>query len=199
MANVNGNAYGLTCLFPILNQPAAQPAPVDRLRAALREIGEGGPDSPFAKVPMTHFCRLTVIDDTVYSNLRFGPPDGLKNKYLMFTSNFDGSLPAYAETMRQAIPDVIERIWSNCWGYPDIGNPALWLSYIEACQIETTFFFADVNNTSVSEILRALEAHRRFLAFYKGSRHTDPAELREKFIAFAQGVRDMPTPARGWE
>jgi hypothetical protein len=152
--------------------------------------------SPFANVSGTHICRLVVMDDVVF----VGSPakeEHLKSKYLVFNSNLYGGLDAYLEEMAGKIPDVVDNIWSHCVGYPGAADPKAFAAYMKKCQIETTFFFADVNDKTVEQTLRALQTKVEFTAFIEQNQGRSPAQLQREFAAFWERVRRLPLPPAG--
>ena len=194
MANQNGNMYGLTILSPIIDDPKIKISHDTALRTYLQKMHRHE-RSPFAKVSGTHICRLVVMDDVVF----VGNPakeEHLKSKYLVFNSNLYGGLEAYLEGMARKIPEVVGDIWSHCIGYPG-ADPKAFAAYMRKCQIETTFYFADVNNKNVEDTLTALQTKVEFSAFIEENQGRSPAELQREFAAFWERVRKLPPPLAG--
>jgi hypothetical protein len=195
VANQNGKMYGLTILSPILSDPKIKISHDTALRMYLQNLDrhEG---SPFTKVPGTHICRLVVMDDVVF----VGSPareEHLQSKYLVFNSNLYGDLDQYLEEMARKIPGVVDDIWSHCVGYPGVTDPRAFAAYMKKCQIETTFFFADVNDKTVEQTLKALWTKVEFTAFIEQNQGRSPAELQREFAAFWERVRTAPLPEAG--
>lgn len=195
MANQNGKMYGLTILSPIIDDPKIKVSHDSALRMFLQNMPRHS-HSPFANVSGTHICRLVVMDDVVF----VGSPakeEHLKSKYLVFNSNLYGGLDAYLEEMAGKIPDVVDNIWSHCVGYPGAADPKAFAAYMKKCQIETTFFFADVNDKTVEQTLRALQTKVEFTAFIEQNQGRSPAQLQREFAAFWERVRRLPLPPAG--
>lgn len=195
MPNQNGNMYGLTILSPIIDDPTIRISHDTALRMYLEKL-DRHEDSPFAKVSATHLCRLVVMDDVVF----VGAPakqEHLQSKYLVFASNFYGVLDAYLADMAAKIPDVVNDIWSHCVGYPGVRDPNAFAAYMKNCQIETTFFFAAVNDKTVAQTLRALQTKAEFAAFVEENQGKSPAELQTAFSAFWQRLDQLPAPRAG--
>jgi hypothetical protein len=194
VANQNGNMYGLTILSPIIDDPKITISHDTALRMYLQNMHRHA-QSPFARVSGTHMCRLVVMDDVVF----VGNPataEHLKSKYLVFNSNLYGGRDAYLEEMARKIPDVVQDIWSHCVGYPGT-DPKAFAAYIRKCQIETTFYFADVNNKTVEQTLTALQTKVEFTEFIEQNQGKSPAELQRQFAAFWERVRELPPPPAG--
>jgi hypothetical protein len=199
MANQSGSVYGLTVLSPILQDATADTSH----NCAIREYLAKLPDderSPFARFAGTHMARLAVMDDVVF----VGKPsceEHLKSQYLVFETNFDGDLDSYLENMARNLREEINAVWKHCWGFPelkDLSNdvPAF-VAYMKRCQLTTTFYFADVNNHTVQETLRALQAQAAVTRFIEKNQGLPAALLQEKFVSFVQKVANAPAPVPG--
>src|SRR3954454_19039344 len=154
MGNVSGATYGLTILSPIIEDDRIDICHSMELRWYLSQLPRDC-RSPFAQLSSTYLARLVVMDDVVF----VGAPaceEHLKSRYLVFETNFDGDLDTYLTRMARETPEFVDSVWKHCVGYPGIANPANFVAYIKKCQVETTFFFADVNNRIVHHTLRAL-------------------------------------------
>jgi hypothetical protein len=79
-------------------------------------------------------------------------------------------------------------------GYPGLSGFA---GYIKRCQVETTFYFADVNDRSVEQMLRALRMKVEFAVFVEENQGKAPAEIQQEFARFWDRVSKMPTPQAG--
>lgn len=195
MANQSGTVYGLTILAPIIDDPKASPSHDLQIRVHLAHMLRGAA-SPFAAVSSTHLARLVVMDDVVYVGMP-SCEEHLQSKYLIFEANFDGSLDSYlAQLAIKAAADV-DAIFSHCVGYPGVSNVAAFTAYMKACQIETTFYFAAVNDKSVQQTLRALETQRAVSAFIQENQSKPAAELQRAFLAFVSSQQNLPAPVPG--
>ena len=196
MANLNGSAYGLTILCPIVADDEKGASPITDLRDYLRILPRGT-KSPFCKVPETHLARLSIIDDVFFEGT-IAKEDHLKSKYLWFNTNFDGDVVSYLESMYSNIPAEIEKIWHCCIAFPGIAaGREKWKQYMLKCQVDTTFFFAAVNDMSVEEMLRALMLKQEFSAFVASHQGRGAPQLKKDFIAFMKKFEKAPTPLRG--
>jgi hypothetical protein len=195
MANINGSVYGLTILSPIIDDEKAIPSHDLQIRDYLARL-DTGPDSPFANTPGTHLARLVVMDDVIYVGMP-ACEEHLKSKYLIFESNCDGGLDAYLNGLADTIPEHLDAIWQHCVGYPGAANRQAFLAYMKACQLETTFFFAAVNNKSLTETLRALQTKAAVAEFIAAHQGMEPAELQREFLRFAARLKAEPLPRPG--
>jgi len=199
MPNQNGSVYGLTILSPILVDEKVVPSHDLQIRQYLATLPTGA-GSPFAKSLGTHLCRLVVMDDVVY----VGAPsieEHLESKYLIFECNLDATgeegLESYLRGLAENMPDQLDAIWSHCVGYPGAANVSGFIQYMKACQIETTFFFAAVNNKSVTESLRALQTQQAVADFIASHQGVEASRLQAEFVEFAAKLKAEPLPKPG--
>lgn len=195
MANKSGTVYGLTILSPIINDEKAVPSHDLQIREYLAKLPVGV-DSPFALAPGTHLARLVVMDDVIYVGMP-ACEEHLKSKYLVFESNCDGDLEPYLAGLASSVPGHLDAIWSHCVGYPGAKDVNAFVSYMKACQLETTFYFAAVNDKSVPQTLRALQTQHAVADFIAGHQGWEPARLQEEFAQFIKELASVPVPKPG--
>jgi hypothetical protein len=195
MPNQSGNVYGLTILSPIINGAAGDISHDCAIRDYLADLPRDH-RSLFAKVSSTHLARLVVMDDVVF----VGTPareEHLQSKYLVFETNFDGDLDTYLERMAREAPEEVHAVWQHCVGYPGVKDPAAFAAYMKKCQIETTYFFADVNNKTVQQTLRALKLQSGVAHFIEANQGKSASEIQTAFRQFLEKVRHAPEPLAG--
>ena len=195
MANLNGAVYGLTILSPIIDDKTAVPSHDLQIREYLASLPTGE-DSPFALAPGTHLARLVVMDDVVYVGMP-SCEEHLKSKYLVFESNLDGDLDTYLSGLARTVPQHLDAIWSHCVGYPGAGDTQAFIDYMKTCQLETTFFFAAVNDKNVTQTLRALQTQRAVADFIADHQGMKPEQLQIEFARFVELLKSEPSPRPG--
>jgi hypothetical protein len=199
MPSQNGSVYGLTILSPIVDDDRATPSHDLQIRAYLAKLSTRE-DSPFAVAPGTHLARLVVMDDVIYVGMP-ACEEHLKSKYLVFESNCDadsnGEVDGYLNGLANTIPDHLDAIWSHCVGYPGAANRRAFIDYMKACQLDTTFYFAAVNDKSVPVTLRALQTQTAVADFIATHQGADPATLQRDFIQFTARLESQPLPRPG--
>jgi hypothetical protein len=195
MANQSGQVYGLTILSPILESESIDIGHATVLRWYLASLPRDH-TSPFARVSSTHFARLVVMDDVVF----VGAPareEHLKSRYLVFETNFDGDLDSYLTRMAREIPDFVDSVWKHCVGYPGVADPAAFAAYMKKCQIETTFFFADVNDKTVQQTLKALQVQAALAHFVERNKGKPAAEIQKLLGQLLELIAKAPAPLPG--
>jgi hypothetical protein len=195
MANQSGQIYGLTILSPIVEGDRIDVCHATALRRYLASLPRDH-TSPFARVSSTHFARLVVMDDVVF----VGAPareEHLKSRYLVFETNFDGDLDSYLIRMAREIPEFVDSVWKHCVGYPGVADPAAFAAYMKKCQIETTFFFADVNDETVQQTLKALQVQAALAHFVERNQGKPAAEIQQLFGRWLELITKTPAPLPG--
>lgn len=195
MPNQSGSIYGLTILSPIKDEPHLEISHSLAIRTCLQRLPVDG-KGPFGKVSSTHMARLVVLDDVVF----FGMPsceEHLQSKYLVFESNFDGDLETYLKRLATEAREEVHGIWQHCIGYPGLENVAAFSAYMKRCQVETTFYFADVNDKTVQQTLRALQTQSAVASFIEKNQGKSPADLQKAFVNFSNRLRNTPPPEPG--
>lgn len=195
MANVNGSVYGLTIASPIINDENAKPSHDLQIRAYLATL-RTYEESPFALARGTHMARLVVMDDVIYVGMP-ACEEHLKSKYLIFESNCDGNLEDYLRGLATTVPEHLDAIWSHCVGYPGAANPEAFIDYMKACQLETTFYFAAINDKSLPQALRALQTQYAVAKFIESHQGMEPSQLQAEFVQFAAELAAAPVPRAG--
>ena len=195
MSSTSGSVYGLTILSPIIDDDMATPSHDLQIRKYLAKLPTRE-DSPFALAPGTHLARLVVMDDVIYVGMP-SCEEHLKSKYLVFESNLDGDLDSYLLGLAETIPQHLDAIWQHCVGYPGASNRQAFIDYMKACQLETTFYFAAVNDKSVTETLRALQTQTAVADFIAAHQGVDPGTLQREFMEFVAHRRSWPLPKPG--
>lgn len=192
MPSKSGTVYGLTLLCPIIDNEKARPSHDLMIRDFLSRLPLGT-DSPFARAPGTHLARLVVLDDVIYVGMP-SCEEHLRSKYLVFECNCDGDRDTYLTGLANHVPDDLDAIWQHCTGYPGARNLPAFLSYMKACEIETTFFFAPVNDKDVAQTLTALQTQRAVAAFVATHQGCSAAELQQDFKVFTDRLAKAPVP-----
>ena len=121
-----------------------------------------GRNSPFARSEHTHFARFSVVSqlgfngthaaDPVLSALGWAEPkvrhDDLGNHYLLFAAEFDAPTGSrerdravYLRDLWGAMEEELKHIFGHCVGFDDVDTAADFITYIKACEIDTTMPF----------------------------------------------------------
>ena len=177
--NVNGQAYGLTTLFPVI--AGHEDALEDHLAALPVEA------SPLAALSQLHFSRLHVIRDLVYQ----GSPqkrDPLRSAHLIFTASFDGAVDRFLDDL-SGLGEALDAIFSHCVGYPGSGDRAAFVRYISDHQTDNGYFLSAYPRATVADVQEGLRVADAMADLAVRSRTLDDAALQAEFRDLMRGGR----------
>ncbi|HEV7804282.1 MAG TPA: hypothetical protein VGO80_00570 [Solirubrobacteraceae bacterium] len=174
---IGGQAYALNVLTPIRGGLEAE------LRELLAAI-PAGRQSPFAKLPGTHFARLVIVDGLAFEGARGRKPE-LRLQYLLFSSVFDGPRDDYLRELCARIPDEAEAIWGRCLGAPTpvAADDDAFAAWIGHNQVQTGAFFAPYGDATVRRIVESLDLCRRLREFAQRTQYLSPPQLKARYDA----------------
>jgi hypothetical protein len=171
--NLVGGVYAFVMLTPIT------PGREDELRAHLASL-PSFEESPFAKVPATHFARWLIIPQLVYE----GPPqkrDELKCQYLLFTAHFDGDPDPWIEALCARMGQEADRVWGNCVAYPGSADVEGVKRYFKHNQLEVPLYYNGYPGKTVADVKDALAFRSKAIEFVVRAQDMDPVRLRDEF------------------
>lgn len=220
MANVSGNAYGLTILSPLKSGHIDGMSYADIIRDRLNDWGVNE-KSPMAKVPNTYLCRLFILDDVFSQSLAGGDffytidsikslfsrearlnalahEEHLKSKYLVFTVNLHGDLDTWLTGMWQNASSEIKRIWQHCWAFDEVTDAPSFVAYMKKCQLETTLFFVGSTDDSLAEQLKGLYLKQEMTRFASEHQGRPAAELQQAWKAFVKRTEPANLAGPSW-
>ena len=196
MSNISGKAYGLTLLCPIINDSRNDQSYAEILRNYLENLPVDG-QSPMAKIPNTYLARFYVLNDVFYE----GSPareEHLKSKYLVFSSNFHGSLDTYVRGMWEADETAVRAIWQYCVAFDEVHSAENFIDYVKKCQVYNDLFFNGSTDDSLAEQLKALYLKQEFTRFAHENQELNAAELQKNFKDFVQRTRPLDLNGPSW-
>lgn len=217
--NVQGKAYALTILSPIMDGRVGDTAYSDLVRSRLLEWNQRV-NSPMTAVPQTYLCRYFVLNDVYIQSLPgndlFGTMsdlvsivsdkaritalpkvDHLKSKYLVFSCNFHGDLDTYLRGMWNAIEATIREVWQYCYAFAQVNSADTFIAYMRKCQLDMSLFFVGANDDPLDEQLKALYLKQELSKFAMRTQGLPAAALQQEYLAFIKRVapRDLAGPA----
>jgi hypothetical protein len=142
------------------------------------------------KLSFIHFLRWTIVSEFPFN----GPPqepEQLEHEYLFFVSNYNGYWMQYIDAFYSVVPDQMDWIWGNTYGYPK-GQPAgATKRVIRQLEFTASHYYSAYPEASSTMIVSALELKRRFTRFDAEVRDADPerfAAAYRRFVTDAQGL-----------
>jgi hypothetical protein len=165
----------------LLTLTAIEPGRSESLREYLESLPLGV-DSPFASLEQAHFARFVVIPQLIHISPPPEKPDTLKNEYLLFSADFDGSLDRFLDAICDSMAAEADAAWGHCVGYPGTGDRSSFKGYIRHNQIDTTMPFAAYPDATVNEVREALGLRARLTAFAIRAQGMEGTGLHDAFL-----------------
>jgi hypothetical protein len=150
MSNVAGKAYGMNVVTPV--RPSR--TWVNRLLfMAARCIPKslGG----LLGLSLIHFARWVIIRRDQWPGMPHGGPP-LKNDYMLFISNFNGTWDQYIDAFADGIPGGLDLFWYSSTKYPHSIPITPFKDYIRANQVDTAYYYNATPGSGQRDIKAAL-------------------------------------------
>jgi len=176
MSNTAGKAYGMNVVTPV--HPSL--TWINRLLfMAARAIP--ATLSGLLGLSLIHFARWVIIKRDQWPAMGQGPQH-LKNDYVLFCSNFNGTWDQYIDAFADGIPGGLDLFWYSSTKYPHSVPITPFKTYIRDNQVDTNYYYNATPGSGQRDIkqalrlmaaLRALAADmpaddQAFLAAYRG-------------------------------
>ena len=156
-------SYRIATLTPIVE--GAERMVRDRLDGL-----PAGNNSPFARVPGTHFARLFVAERSTWSASLLG-----------FSAVADVSPGDYFGQVHAGLGELTAVVWSLCVGWPGSDDAERFVSWLGAQLVTPTYAFATWD-ADVDRIRAALALRKRLTDFVPRGQQLQGAQLHEAFI-----------------
>ena len=176
MSNTAGKAYAMNVVTPV--RPSL--TWVNRLIfMAARAIP--ATLSGLLGLSLIHFARWVIIKRDQWPAMGQGPQT-LKNDYVLFCSNFNGTWDQYIDAFADGIPGGLDLFWYSSTKYPRSIPITGFKNYIRDNQVDTNYYYNATPGSGQRDIkqalrlmaaIRALAANMpaddaAFLAAYRG-------------------------------
>ena len=193
MPNQNGYVYGLTFLAPILDDEKALPSHDLQIRNYLAQLSHRRGQS-FRACSRDASCAPRRHGRRHLRRLARprGAPQVQVPRLRIQLRLRPRRLP---HRPRQSIPTTSTTSGATASAIP-APRPHGLPPYMKACQLETTFFFAAVNNKYGCETLRALQTQRAVADFIAAHQGMEPARPRKTSPRSSRAQRHSPAAAR---
>jgi hypothetical protein len=190
MSNIAGKAYAMNVVTPV--KPAltwAQRLIFMAARAIPSSLGG------LLHLSIIHFASWVVIkrkDWPVFDGRR---PTGLKNDYVLFLSNFNGTWDQYIDAFSDGIPSGLDLLWYASTKYPHSIPLSPFKGYIVHNQIGTDYYYNATPGSAQRDIkaaLRVRAALRRLQAIHTSATAAEFAEAYRQALVTLQNSLGSP-------
>ncbi|GAB5447543.1 MAG: hypothetical protein Gyms2KO_24160 [Gymnodinialimonas sp.] len=135
MSNIAGKAYAMNVLTP--SDPK-----ITWINRLLFMASRGLPQSLMGLLGLSliHFARWVIIKPKDWPDLGQGK-EQLKNDYMLFCSNFNGTWDQYIDAFSDGIPGGLDLFWYASVKYPESIPITPFKDYITFNQISTDYYY----------------------------------------------------------
>jgi hypothetical protein len=137
----SGQAHEMTLILPL--KPGGAQKMRDRLKNSASENAQLSD-----KVATLH-------------DLRFVPFDN--DTRVIFATTYDGGFEQYIKDFSTIVPDMIDREFAYCEGYPGVRSPEIW-DYIARHQVEAIVFYSTYPDVTVRQVWKGQRLLKAFEA-----------------------------------
>lgn len=173
MSNIAGKAYAMNVLTP--SKPRL--TWVNRL---LFMVSRGQPDQlkGLLGLSIIHFARWVFVrpQDWPILDPKVKRPD-IKNDYMLFCSNFNGTWDQYIDAFSDGIPNGLNLFWWSATKYPLSIPITGFKKYIVHNQIDTGYYYNATPGSAQRDIKAALRVREAVLELEASHAKQDPDEF----------------------
>lgn len=150
MSNVAGKAYGMNVVTPMrpwktwINRVIFMVA-----RTQPQQLGG------LLGLSIIHFARWVMIRRDQWPDLGQGRPK-LRNDYMLFVSNFNGTWDQYIDAFSDGIPNGLDLFWYSSTKYPGSIPISPFKAYIRANQVDCDYYYNATPGAAQRDIKAAL-------------------------------------------
>jgi hypothetical protein len=156
-----GKVFALTTLSPVRRERRGQLDSRLRLVALIPPLAR-----PLAELSFIHYARWAVLE-AVPAPDGSGAPRYLRTSYLLFESNYNGSLGDYLNAFTDVIPYRLAGVWGTCEEFEEtveradgagdrVFPPWAFRRYVERNELEVLHFHAAYPDATMIDVRQAL-------------------------------------------
>ena len=189
MSNIAGKAYAMNVLTPMRPWKTW-------LQVFFFMIGRAMPSqlSGLLGLKLIHFARWAMIRRDEWPDLGQGKQT-LKNDYMLFLSNFNGTWDQYIDAFADGIPSGLDEFWYASTKYPHSIPISTFKAYIEHNQIETSYYYNATPGAAQRDIKAALRVRSEVLRLASLYDRADAAQFaREYRVTMARLANSLAEP-----
>jgi len=172
MSNIAGKAYAMSVITP--SKP--------RLTWINRFVFMFARQSPgtlggLIGLSLIHFARWVIIKPGDWPDLGQGKQN-LKNDYMLFSSNFNGTWDQYIDAFSDGIPSGLNLFWITATGYPLSIPSSPFKNYITHNQINNDYYYNATPGSAQRDIKGSIRVYESVLKLQKA--HSEGADAFAK-------------------
>ncbi len=175
MSNVSGKAYAMNVVTPM--RP-----PRTGLMRFIFMFTRVQPDklAGLLGLKFIHFARWVLIRREDWPDFKT-KRDPLRNDYMLFCSNFNGTWDQYIDAFSDALPSGLDLLWYTSTKYPHSIPISPFKLYIRANQIDTDYYYNATPGSAQRDVKSGLRVRRALLALAEDHKRLSPADFAEAY------------------
>lgn len=176
MSNVAGKAYAMNVVTPM--RP-----PRTWINRFLFMMTRSIPSTLAGLIGLRfiHFARWVIIRRDQWPDFsepgKRQPRDPLRNDYMLFCSNFNGTWDQYIDAFSDALPGGLDLLWYSSTKYPHSIPISPFKNYIRANQVDTDYYYNATPGAAQRDVKSGLRVRRALLQLAEAHAGLSPAEF----------------------
>jgi hypothetical protein len=177
MSNVAGKAYIMNALSPMrpwltwlerLNYMGARAVPSQLV--------------PLLGLSFIHFARWVIVKRDQWPDIGQGKQK-LRNDYLLFSSNFNGTWDQYLDAFSDSNPTGVDLAWISSTKFPHSIPSTPFKDYIRVNQVDTDYYYNATPGAAQRDIKSALRVRRALQRLAGQHAVLTPVDFQKAYIA----------------
>jgi len=183
MSNIAGKAYAMNVVTP--SNPK-----LTWINRLLFMASRGLPSNLMGLLGLSliHFARWVIIKPGDWPDLGQGKQD-LKNDYVLFCSNFNGTWDQYIDAFSDGIPNGLNLFWFSATKYPLSIPITPFKNYITYNQINTDYYYNATPGSAQRDIKTSLRIYDALLKLEEAHATQSPEEFQKTYRAALADVQ----------
>jgi hypothetical protein len=129
-----------------------------------------------------HFARWVIVRRDQWPDLGQGKQN-LKNDYLLFCSNFNGTWDQYIDAFADGFPSGLDFFWTTSTKYPQSVPITPFKNYIRVNQADTDYYYNATPGAGQWDVKAALRVRRELLELAEEAKTLTPEEFRKSYVS----------------
>lgn len=183
--NVEGRAQAMTVMTPIKRFWTW------KVRLAFLLVGWiPALSEPLRVLSFIHYARWNIVDEIPF-NGGTQKRERLHYKYLLFTTNFNGTWEQYIDAFSRYCPDKMDLIWGTSFGHPGAAHTKKFKEYIRFNEFPASHYYSAYPSFPTTVINQSLSLEEKFQAFQARTATLGPEEFQAEYLAFLTDIQRL--------
>lgn len=183
--NVEGRAQAMTVMTPIKPFMTPKVHLVFWLVEHIEALTE-----PLRVLTFIHYARWNIVESLPF-NGGTQKPEKLHYKYLLFTTNFNGTWEQYIDAFSRYCPDKMDLVWGTSFGHPGAEHTLKFKEYIRNNEFPASHYYSAYPEAPTTMITQALSLDEQFEEFRERTADMGPEEFQAAYLAFLTDVQRL--------